>query len=192
MFMERTKIITISGESGSGKSTFSKFLAEKTGAKVVSVDEIISVLYKNACFCKKLLLAFGNQICENGKVNKQSVGNSVFENKYNQDKLTKISTPYIEREIKNQMKGHGISIIDYKFAPMLSFFKNADMNILLIAKDDNRRLKLLLKRDNLPKEYLLARDKNRVDYSLYHFDFEIIHNYDNLEAKAEEIALKLK
>ncbi len=53
--MKRTKIITISGESGSGKSTFSKFLAEKTGAKVVSVDEIISKLYENDVFCKKLV-----------------------------------------------------------------------------------------------------------------------------------------
>lgn len=190
--MKRTKIITISGESGSGKSTFSKFLAEKTGAKVVSVDEIISKLYENDVFCKKLVSAFGNQICENGKVLKQNVGNLVFEDKQNQDMLTKISTPFIEKEIKNQMKGQGISIIDYKFAPMLSFFKNADMNILLIANDDGKRLKLLLKRDNLPKEYLLARDKNRVDYSLYHFDFKIFHDYDNLEEKAEEIACKLK
>lgn len=192
MVMKRTKIITISGESGSGKSTFSKFLAEKTGAMVVSVDEIISKLYENDVFCKKLVSAFGNQICENGKVLKQNVGNLVFEDKQNQDMLTKISTPFIEKEIKNQMKGQGISIIDYKFAPMLSFFKNADMNILLIANDDGKRLKLLLKRDNLPKEYLLARDKNRVDYSLYHFDFKIFHDYDNLEGKAEEIACKLK
>ena len=190
--MEKTKIITISGESGSGKSTFSKFLAEKTGANVISVDDIISKLYDNSAFCKKLVSAFGNEICnDEGVVVKQKVGRLVFENKKNQDKLTKISTPFIEKEIKNQMKGHSFSIIDYKFAPMLSFFKNADANILLVASNDDKRLKLLLKRDKLPKEYIFARDKNKVDYSLFNFDFKIVHDYDDLKEKAGEIASKI-
>lgn len=190
--MEKTKIITVSGESGSGKSTFSFYLAQKLYANVISVDKIISKLYENEKFCEKLVCAFGNEICENGKVIKQKVGKLVFENLEKQNVLTKISTPFIEKMIKQELKKQKLSIIDYKFCPMLSFFKHSLLNILIVAKDDEKRISLVLKRDNLSKEYLLARDKNRVDYEKYSFDEVVVHNYKDLEGKAEEIACKLK
>lgn len=190
--MEKTKIITVSGESGAGKSTFSFYLAQKLCANVISVDKIISRLYENEMFCKKLVCAFGNEICENGKVVKQKVGKLVFENLEKQNVLTKISTPFIEKMIKQELNGQKLSIIDYKFCPMLSFFKHSVLNILIVAKDDTKRLDLLFKRDNLSKEYLLARDKNRVDYEKYQFDEVVCHDYDDLEEKAGEIALKFK
>lgn len=189
--MEKTKIVTISGESGAGKSTFSKYLAQKLSAKVVSVDEIISKLYQNEKFCKKIFSSFGNQVLNNGKIEKQKVGMLVFDNAKNQSLLTAISTPFIEKEIKEQMKGEKCAIIDYKFAPMLSFFKKSNFNILLVANSDEKRLDLVLKRDNVSKEYLLARDKNRVDYGKYRFDEIIFHDYDDLKQKAGEIARKI-
>lgn len=183
--------ITISGESCSGKTTFANLLAKKLNAEVVSVDNVIAKLYENEKFCKKLVDAFGERICENGKVKKQLVGLLVFKNKKNQNVLTKISTPFIEKEIDNIVLMKNNVIIEYKFAPLLKFFKMADFNILLVAKDDEKRRNLILKRDNLPKDYLLARDENGLDYLKFDFKFTIFHDYDDMESFVCYVADKI-
>ncbi len=184
-------IITISGESCSGKTTFASMLAKKIKAEVISVDKVIAKLYENEKFCKELVDDFGEQICENGKVKKQLVGSFVFKNKKNQKLLTKISTPFIEKEIENLMVLKEKIIIEYKFAPLLKFFKKADFNILLVAEDEEKRKKLIFKRDKLPKDYLTARDENGVDYAKFDFKFTIFHDYENMGDFVEYVATKI-
>lgn len=185
-------IVTVSGMSCSGKTTFAYFLAKKTKAKVVSVDFLISKLYERADFCEALVSVLGEKICKDGVVNKKFVGNLVFGSKRNQSILTKVSTPFIESEIQKEIQGENDVIIDYKFSPMLSFFEIADINILLVAKDEERRTQIIFERDNLPKEYLLARDKNSPNFSDFKFDFLFVHDYHDLEEFANFVASKMK
>lgn len=185
-------IVTISGMSCSGKSTFALFLSKKTKAKVISVDSLISKLYEREDFCKELLSAFGEKVCENQKVNKKLVGNLVFTSKKNQNILTKISTPFIEKEIAKEIESEKNVVIDYKFSPMLEIFKSADINILLVAKNEKRREQMIFERDELPKEYLLARDKNSPSFSDFRFDFVFVHDFDELEEFSNFVASKMK
>lgn len=189
--MTNSYIITISGESGSGKSTLSGIISSKSDFVQVDVDKIISQIYQNSEFCKKLVKAFGAQILSNGKVDKKLVGKLVFENDKNQKMLTKISSPYINKQISEMAKQNRFIIVDYKFAPLLKIFKKANLNVLLVTTEKDR-LEKLEKRDNLPKEYLLARDKNRLDYSAFHFDLVFNHTYDDLKKVANQILKNVK
>lgn len=184
-------LITISGESCSGKTTFAMMLAKKIKAEVISVDKVIAKLYENEKFCKKLVDAFGEKICEDGKVKKCLVGLIVFKNKKNQKILTKISTPFIEKEIDELMMMKKNVIIEYKFAPLLKFFGKADFNVLLVAENEEKRKELIFKRDNLPKDYLIERDENGVDYAKFNFNFTNFHDYDNMEDFVEYVATKI-
>lgn len=184
--MANSYIITISGESASGKSTLSSIISSKSDFVQLDVDKIISRIYQNQKFCRKLIKAFGDKIISFGKVDKKLVGNIVFHNSENQKILTKISSPFINKEISSFVKQNLKIVIDYKFAPLLKIFKKSNLNVLLVA-EEKKRLEMLEKRDNLPREYLLARDKNRLDYSLYDFDLIFDHRYDDFEEIANKI-----
>lgn len=186
-------VITISGESGSGKTTFAELLAKRIGAVVVSVDKIIDELYqRHLKFRRQIIGAFGQEICDGEQINKKKVGELVFSDKNKQAELWFISTPFISKAVNNAIKENDNVIVDYKFAPKLYCFSKSDYNILIVALDDKKRKELLLKRDNITKKYLNARDKNRIDYDEYPFNFTLYHNYNNeLTDFAEYISTRI-
>lgn len=186
-------IITISGETGAGKSTFAKLLAKKIGAEVVCVDEVISMLYEcNTKFCKSIVCWFGEGVCVDGKIDKHKVGKLVFSNKENQETLRIISAPFIAKAIKFALEKNENIIVEYKFAPLLNVFDEADCNILLVATNNRKRKNLVAKRDGLPNEYLKARDKNTIDFYKYDFNFTYFHNYESFDDIVDYVAGKLQ
>jgi len=184
-------IITVSGESGVGKSTFSRQIAGALGYYHIEVDKLISKIYQNKAFCKKIINAFGVSVLKGVEVDRKKVGQIVFASQSKQSVLTKISTPYIEKEIKSLKKQHGKVIIDYKFAPLLKEFENS-FKVLLTTSCTEKRLSYVASRDKLPDAYISKRDKNGLCYENYHFDAIIDHDYDNLSAQTAKFIASME
>ena len=72
-------IIYVTGKSGSGKSTFSKSLAEKLGYKYIDVDSIGHKVYDIPEILDKATSLFGNIIFEqDGTFNRKKIRSNSF------------------------------------------------------------------------------------------------------------------
>lgn len=98
------KLIGVTGFSGSGKSTFCNFL-KQLGAYVVDADEIgRNILKKGSSALKEVKDIFGEKyIMENGELNRKKLGELVFNNKDELEKLNRITFRKIEEEIEREI-----------------------------------------------------------------------------------------
>ena len=75
-------IIGLTGGIASGKSTVSKYLAEK-GFKVYDADKIAKDISEKKSVQEEIILTFGDKILdENGNVDRKKLKEIVFENLY--------------------------------------------------------------------------------------------------------------
>ena len=98
-----TKVIVITGSIGTGKSTAVNIL-KKMGFKVLDSDKIVHEGYnKGSRLYGKIVDFFGNEILnEDGTVNRQKLGNIVFND---EDKLNAINDLVHVYVVKELMKG---------------------------------------------------------------------------------------
>jgi dephospho-CoA kinase len=116
------KIIGLTGGIGSGKSTVARFLAE-LGAVIIDADKIgHEVLESDGKARSSVMSAFGRQIVNpDGSINRKKLGDIVFKNREDLNKLNWIMHPQIYRALKTkleQYRKHGIEIVIIE-APLL-------------------------------------------------------------------------
>ena len=71
-------VIGLTGGIAAGKTHISKFL-EKNGCEIADADKIVHELYDgNTEFTKKIAETFGEDLVENGKVDRKKLGEIVF------------------------------------------------------------------------------------------------------------------
>lgn len=173
-------IITVTGHSGSGKSSLSLVLAAKLNLTLIDVDTIVNGMYDDPVMQQNLKTAFGDVVeGEGGKVEKRLVSKIVLNNKTHWETLNYLTWNYLETQIDKKLKScNNNAVIDYKFIPLTKYFETADYNILVEAKNDKDRIKHLIKRDKIDKSVVAKRDSFTPDYSRFEFSFVVFHNYD--------------
>ena len=173
------KIISITGKTGSGKSTLSKMLAEKLNCNTINIDKIGHQATNDDEITKKLCQTFGNEILgEDKKINRKKLGNIVFSNKEQMDKLTDITWEFMQNvldKILEQEKNETI-ILEWALLPISKYWDISDIKILIKAEDEKRKIKVI-ERDNITEEYFLKRDSRCIDYKSYHFDYIFENDY---------------
>ena len=94
--MSKNKLkIAVTGNIGSGKSSFSKFIEEE-GFKVIYADELSKdILSKDTSVKQKVIQKFGKESYLNGKLNKKFLAEKVFSNKQNLAHLEYILHPVV-------------------------------------------------------------------------------------------------
>lgn len=94
--MSKNKLkIAVTGNIGSGKSSFSKFIEEE-GFKVIYADELSKdILSKDTSVKQKVIQKFGKESYQNGKLNKKFLAEKVFSNKQNLAHLEYILHPVV-------------------------------------------------------------------------------------------------
>ncbi len=160
-------IIGLTGGIGTGKSTVSNYLMEHD-CLILDADAISrQMTEKNQPALVEIANAFGDHLVIDGVLDRQALGNIVFNDKEKLDKLQSIITNKVVESINTKIDQlrqedyKGIVVID---APLLfecGMEDIADENWLVYAALDVR-LKRVSERDGLSEEQILSRINNQM------------------------------
>ncbi len=146
-------IVGLTGGIASGKSTVSKYLAEK-GFKVYDADKIAKDISEKKLVQEEIILNFGDKILtEDGKVDRKKLKEIVFADKDKLKKLNAIIHPKVidfYRELKGKNTDETI-IFDVPLLFESGIDKFCD-KILVVISDYDVQLNRIVERDNIDKE----------------------------------------
>ena len=146
-------IIGLTGGIASGKSTVSKYLAEK-GFKVYDADKIAKDISGKKSVQEEIILTFGDKILdENGNVDRKKLKEIVFENKEKLKQLNAIIHPKVidfYKELKEQNTDK-IIIFDVPLLFESGIDKFCD-KILVVISDYKIQLNRIVERDKIDRD----------------------------------------
>jgi dephospho-CoA kinase len=154
--------IVLTGGIATGKSTVAN-LFNLHGFLTIDADKIAHKLLD--IHSDKIAELFGNQYIEKGKVIRKELGNLIFNNKEEKEKLEAFIHPLIKKEIVKEAalfeKNNKPYLIDIPL-----FFENGnydiDRNVVVYTPKDVQ-VKRLMKRDKSSEEEALSRINNQMD-----------------------------
>ena len=146
-------IIGLTGGIASGKSTVSKYLAEK-GFKVYDADKIAKDISEKKSVQEEIILTFGNKILDkNENVDRKKLKEIVFENKDKLKKLNGIIHPKVIDFYKKLKEKNTDKMIIFD-VPLL-FESGLDKicdKILVVISDYEVQLDRIVERDKIDRE----------------------------------------
>lgn len=196
--MKKIKIIGLTGQSGSGKSTVSEYF-KKRNITVINADDLVREIYDANSPCVKTVAAiFGDDILnENDKIIRPILAKKVFSSKKATEKLNTVVHPFVTYEFLKKVNIAAQSGEKYVLydAPQL-FESNSHLIcdvIISVIADRELRLKRICARDNI--DYDSAELRINAQYNEEFFrqnsDF-IIDNNSNIEILEEQIERCIK
>ncbi|MEJ6455895.1 dephospho-CoA kinase [Fusobacterium nucleatum] len=146
-------IIGLTGGIASGKSTVSKYLAEK-GFKVYDADKIAKDISEKKSVQEEIISTFGDKILDrNGNVDRKKLKEIVFENKDKLEKLNGIIHPKVIDFYKKLKEKNTNEMIIFD-VPLL-FESGLDKicdKILVVISDYEVQLDRIVERDKIDRE----------------------------------------
>lgn len=181
-------IIGISGRSGTGKSYVSEILAKKLDLEHVNIDKVSHEVLELPETIKFLKSEFGENVFENGVLNRKTLGKIVFYNGEKLDLLNNFCQAQIEKKLDKIIATSTKPIIfDYALLWKLKQFSKCDIKILL-KSDFETRFERVAKRENISREYFKARD-NSLNEPNIKFDYV----FSNITSEQiDELALTIQ
>jgi len=194
------KIIGITGNSGSGKSTISKLISKNYEAKIINADKIAKEMTKNnGEYLQAIRQAFGNDVIKNNELDRKKLADIVFLNRAEKEKLDGLTFEYVVEEIKKELEAN--QNLDYQYiildVPLLfesKLDKLCDYTIGVIAPK-TEKIKRICKRDKLSKEKALQRLNSQPNDEFFTKNCNTVINNENKEETIKmvnEIMLKLQ
>ena len=173
-------IIGISGKSGSGKTTLSNYIKDTSKKEVIHLD-IDKVGHKVLLLDEvkeELINTFGEDVINNELVNRKRLGEIVFDNRDEMQKLTDITWKYMQLEIDKYVSKNTnniILILDWLLLPITKYFEICDIKILLDIPYEVRK-KRAMQRDNITEEQFDLREKASIELDRGLFDYILESN----------------
>lgn len=182
-----TKIIGLTGGIGSGKTTIARYfqdlgfpvyIADEQGKKITNTPEVL----------ESIKTVFGNEVFDEGILNRAKVSKIVFDNPEKLQKLNAIIHPALAKNFKKWvLKHHNFPYVVKEAAILFESgsYKDCDLIISVVAPLE-LRIERVMKRDLVTRESVLKRinnqwsDEKRKQNSQY-----IIENIDLIEAKCQ-------
>ncbi len=162
--MEKKKLkIGITGNIGSGKSTFADFIKQK-GFTVINADDISkNILATNENVKKKVIEIFGEASFSNGLINREYLSDKVFSNPENVLIINSILHPLVLEKIDEKMNEE-LKTNDKIFVEAALIYE-ADMEdmfdyVVLVAANKENRFKR--KSIKLNEKDFELRDSNQI------------------------------
>ncbi len=156
------KIVGLTGGISSGKSTVSSYL-KQLKIPVIDADKVArKVVEPNSQGAKEIRKAFGSDVFKkDGSLNRQKLGELVFSNTENRQKLDELLQPLIKIMILEEIeayrqKGENMIVLDL---PLL-FEKNYEKlceEIIVVYVPKELQLERLMKRNQYTKQEALSR-----------------------------------
>lgn len=155
--------IGVTGGIASGKSLVCSFLRE-FGIPVISADEIVKELQKDAYYLMKIKELFGSEVFDGENLNRKKLANIIFSDENKRKLLNKLLHPPVLLEIKKRMeslKDHKIIAVE---VPLLFEVGIEDwfdeIWVVYIPKD--LQVKRIIERDNITEEEALLRINSQI------------------------------
>lgn len=186
--------IAVTGGIGSGKTTVCNFIKE-LGFNVYSCDEIYAELLNGGMLTDEISSAFGNEILTDSKIDRQKLGQCVFNDGSKLKKLNEIT----HKAIFNEMfkRAENVSGPAFFEVPLLfeGGYENLFDGVIVVLRDEDARINSVVLRDNLVAEDVKKRIACQYNYSFDGFaEYYVIHNcgtINNLFQKIKDILLKI-
>ncbi len=162
------KIIGLTGNSGSGKSSVSEILSEN-GGYIIDADKIAHKnMKKGTKTYNEIKEAFGKEILtDKGEIDRKALGKKVFSDSEKLKILNEISLKYILQEISAQIENISKKTEEYEFividAPLLT---ETGLNYItdevwVVYADTDILLDRIIKRDKIDLKHAKDRLKNQ-------------------------------
>ena len=186
---ERKFLLGLTGKTGAGKSTVSKYLKEK-GAYVIDGDIVArEVLVDNVPLLNKLSENFGNDILENGVLNRKKLAQKAFSTPENTALLNSIMHPAINEKIQTEaneaFKTHNVVIVDAA-AIIESGYADTCDNLIVVTAPEEIRKERIIKRDNISEKDAVIRINGQKSDNFYLSKADyVIKNYEPFELNKE-------
>ena len=189
-------IIGITGSIACGKSTISNYLKSK-GYIVIDADKIGHEALDDDYVKEKLILAFGNEILEDNKINRQKLGELVFGNSSNLNVLNNIIHPEIRKKILEKIDKNNDKELIFIDVALLFEAKFDDLvdKIIVVYVDKNTQLTRLMKRNSISKKEALSRIVSQMspiekaklgDYTVNN-NLDVINTYEQVDKVLSEL-----
>ncbi len=161
--MDKYKV-AVTGGIGSGKSEALKIISSM-GYPCFSADEISRELTQTKKVTEGIIDIFGEEVAENGILNRRRLSEEVFGDKNKLKKLEDYLHPLIIEEMINRGEGADGKIVVAE-VPILfeRGYESLFDKVLVIKRDVNERIRNVVKRDNLTVKEVTDRIKNQIDY----------------------------
>lgn len=189
-------IIGITGSIACGKSTVSNYLKSK-GYIVIDADKIGHEALDDDYVKEKLILAFGNEIFEDNKINRQKLGELVFGNSSSLNVLNSIIHPEIRKKILEKIDKNNDKELIFIDVALLFEAKFDDLvdKIIVVYVDKNTQLTRLMKRNSISKKEALSRIVSQMnpiekaklgDYTVNN-NLDVINTYEQVDKVLSEL-----
>ena len=189
-------IIGITGSIACGKSTVSNYLKSK-GYIVIDADRIGHEALDDDYVKEKLILAFGNEILDDNKINRQKLGELVFGNSSNLNVLNSIIHPEIRKKILEKIDKNNDKELIFIDVALLFEAKFDDLvdKIIVVYVDKNTQLTRLMKRNSISEKEALSRIVSQMspiekaklgDYTVNN-NLDVINTYEQVDKVLSEL-----
>lgn len=193
------KIIGITGNSGSGKSTISKMVQDKCNGIVIDADKIArNMACADSNYLKEIANVFGTDIISNNKLDRKKMADIIFNDKIQKEKMDKITFKYVVNEIKLRInlakEQYDCIILDVPLLFESKLNELCDYTIGVIAKEEDKICRIC-KRDNINREKAIQRINSQPSDEFYINNCDYIINNSNIEeirVKVNEMLTKLQ
>lgn len=191
--------IAVTGNIGSGKSTFCNYIESK-GYKVLRADDIAKVLLVNDEDVKSdIISVFGPETFSGKELNKKFLAEKVFADPQKVQLINSIIHPAVLKNLNEQFKS--LLVNENFFFVEAALIFEADMEdffdyVVLISSELRNRFKRKEKSDKYTFEEFKKREENQIkeEEKSKRADFEFKNNgsIQELEQKAELLLMILK
>ena len=196
--MKKIKV-AVTGNIGSGKSSFCKLL-EEMNYTVIKADETAKDLMANDPNIKsQIIKQFGSSAYTKEGLNKSYLAEKIFSNEDNLLRMNLIVHPAVVKKVEQLMK-ESLKKADIAFHEAALIYE-ADIEemfdvVVLITADYKVRLKRKQQSDNYSEEEFAKRNSNQIpdDEKIKRADFVFENNgtLDELKTKAQLLITVLK
>jgi len=158
--------VAITGNIGSGKSTFTKSLFE-AGYPVILADDISKeILAGDHEVREEVVKEFGAQSFQGNKINKKYIADNIFSDPKKLNKINSILHPRVRKRIEYLSKEY-FKTSDIVFVEAALIYESKIENmydyVVLITADKNLRMKRTTMTKKISEEDFLKRDNNQMN-----------------------------
>ena len=183
-------IIGITGGTGAGKTSAVKAL-KTLGAMVLDCDELYhELLISDPEMIKEIEDNFAN-VTDDGTINRQKLGEIVWNDTEALQKLSTITHKYVSAEIDrriNAFREQGASIVAIDAIALIESGQGKRCNVIVgVTAPQESRILRIMKRDNISKEIAQARINAQKPEGFYNENCDyILENTCDTQEKFEE------